>query len=298
MKRLLLLVFVFFVFVDLYSQSNYRFKNYTINEGLSQSLVETIVQDENYTLWIGTQDGLNKFDGKTFQHIEMDTDRGLLSQSITCSEASKDGKVWFGTGKGLTLYDPQIGGFETYNPIKKTISVKSISEDKDGNIWVASESNGIFLFDLKSKKFTSYLNHIKAKTTYLVSYVNQETLLIYVEPFYKTSSFIQFNPKTKKSKTIYLSPKNSKKVIVNNFYQLYKNKFLLATNQGVYLYNTETKKTKPYFSHFDSQKGIINITDIQVSKEKTFLSTNGKGLYTINKGGISKSGKITNSTDI
>jgi Predicted periplasmic ligand-binding sensor domain len=152
MKRFLLPVFLFFVFVDFYSQSNYRFKNYTINEGLSQSLVETIVQDKNYTLWIGTQDGLNKFDGKTFQIIETDNDNGLLSQSITCSEASQDGKVWFGTGKGLTLYDPQIGGFETYNPIKKTISVKSISEDKDGNIWVASVRNGIFLFDLKSKK--------------------------------------------------------------------------------------------------------------------------------------------------
>ena len=297
MKGLLILVFVFLVFVDFYGQSNYRFKNYTINEGLSQSLVETIVQDENYTLWIGTQDGLNKFDGKTFQHIETDSDRGLLSQSITCSEASKDGKVWFGTGKGLTLYDPKIGGFETYNPIKKTISVKSISEDKDGNIWVASESNGIFLFDLKSKKFTSYLNYIKAKTTYLVCYVNQETLLIYVEPFYKTSSFIQFNPKTKKSKTIYINPKNSKKVVVNNFCQLYKYKFLLATNQGVYLYNTETKNIKPYFNHFDIQKGIMNITDIQVSKDKTFLSTNGKGLFTINKGGISKRGKITNSTE-
>ena len=70
MRKGCFFLFVLFFCFGFKSQSNYRFKNYTINSGLSQSAVTTIIQDDNYSLWIGTQDGLNRFDGKNFEVFE------------------------------------------------------------------------------------------------------------------------------------------------------------------------------------------------------------------------------------
>ena len=73
MYRLYLFVCILFFCLNSFSQSDYRFKNYTINDGLSQSAATTIIQDDNYRLWIGTQDGINRFDGKDIEVFEAST---------------------------------------------------------------------------------------------------------------------------------------------------------------------------------------------------------------------------------
>ena len=116
MYRLYLFVCILFFCLNSFSQSDYRFKNYTINDGLSQSAATTIIQDDNYRLWIGTQDGINRFDGKDIEVFEASTKKnpGLESQYIICSEKTSDGKIWFGTDKDLTVYDPNEERFKAY----------------------------------------------------------------------------------------------------------------------------------------------------------------------------------------
>ena len=90
-----------------WSQSVYRFRNYTINDGLSQSSVSCIIQDDNNALWIGTQDGLNRFDGRSFEVFSSDDTPGLESEYVKASLKTGDGKLWFGTTNGLTVFDPK-----------------------------------------------------------------------------------------------------------------------------------------------------------------------------------------------
>ena len=100
---------LFFIFFSNHSfgQSEIRFKNYTINDGLSQSSALCIIQDDLNSLWIGTQDGLNRFDGKTFEVFTSDETSGLESEYIRCAIKDKEGNLWFGTNNGLTVYNKQ-----------------------------------------------------------------------------------------------------------------------------------------------------------------------------------------------
>ena len=67
MKRAWLLLISLFNFCILVAQPTYQIKHYSVNDGMSQGIVQTIIQDKKGFLWFGTWNGLNKFDGYTFR---------------------------------------------------------------------------------------------------------------------------------------------------------------------------------------------------------------------------------------
>lgn len=89
MKRLItIIIFSFILFINGYSQP-YIFTNYSINNGLSQSVVNCIFQDSKGYIWIGTQNGLNRFNGETFDVYSYNpADSGSISNLITFSRTS------------------------------------------------------------------------------------------------------------------------------------------------------------------------------------------------------------------
>ena len=69
MKRARLLLISLFNFCILVAQPTYQIKHYSVNDGMSQGIVQTIIQDKKGFLWFGTWNGLNKFDGYTFKNM-------------------------------------------------------------------------------------------------------------------------------------------------------------------------------------------------------------------------------------
>lgn len=93
----------------IYSQSfgqQYEFTNYTINDGLSQSVVNCVFQDSRGFLWIGTQNGLNRFDGEAFDvYCYNPFDSSSISNNwIYAITEDLDGNLWIGTKGGLNKY--------------------------------------------------------------------------------------------------------------------------------------------------------------------------------------------------
>ena len=159
---------LFFIFFSNHSfgQSEIRFKNYTINDGLSQSSALCIIQDDLNSLWIGTQDGLNRFDGKTFEVFTSDETSGLESEYIRCAIKDKEGNLWFGTNNGLTVYNKQTEKFTTYTfKNNETLQIEDISIGKDKEIWISSVETGVYSFNRTSKKFKSHIVTIPSKKT-------------------------------------------------------------------------------------------------------------------------------------
>ena len=159
-------------------------------------------------------------------------------------------------------------------------------------MWVSTENYGVLCFDLKSKKFKELQGLKKRKKTHLVKQINRTNLLIYAEPYYNTSEFINYNPKTNKYKSLYFHSKNGKPVIVNKFVQKTSELILIATNQGVYSYNLNTDELKSCYDKMEEKYGLISIKDIVLTPKKTFLASQKQGLFTIDE-----EGKIANSIE-
>jgi ligand-binding sensor domain-containing protein/signal transduction histidine kinase len=141
-----------------------RFERIGLEEGLSQSVVYAIVQDQFGFLWFGTTDGLNRYDGHTFEVFQPDSDdpTSISDRWITALLNDRHGNVWIGTLRGgLNRYDHKTGKFIPY--INEPINASSLAanhvtallEDKDGYLWVGT-NNGLDRFDPQTGEFKHF----------------------------------------------------------------------------------------------------------------------------------------------
>jgi signal transduction histidine kinase/ligand-binding sensor domain-containing protein len=142
-----------------------RFDRISIDQGLSQSTVETILQDSKGFMWFGTEDGLNKYDGYSFTVFRHDPrDPNSLSNNyVRCMLEDHTGMLWIGTwGGGLDRFDPQSGQFTHYrhDPADRhSVShdnILSIHEDGVGVLWIGTGGGGLDQFDRETERFLHY----------------------------------------------------------------------------------------------------------------------------------------------
>ncbi len=129
----------------------------TVSEGLSNNRVNAVYQDSTGFLWIGTDDGLNRYDGYRFQVYRQEAfnDSSISSNIINCITGGNNGALWIGTSDGICRFDRRMNSFERYAlPVENAAGTKIVSlvNDPSGIVWVLTEDN-LFAFDLYSKKF-------------------------------------------------------------------------------------------------------------------------------------------------
>jgi ligand-binding sensor domain-containing protein len=228
----LLFGFLFLInIVCFQAQGDYRFNNFTISNGLSQSFVTSIIQDENACLWIGTQDGLNRFDGKTFEIFNSDETPGIDNTYIKCSAKTRNGKLWFGTASGLILYEPLKDKFTTFNISRSVLlQIESISNDSEDNLWLAIADYGLVKFNTKTLKFERNFNFLPTKKIHLVSCFGKNQLVIDTED----KGLLICNHKTKAVSKVELLSKKKNEISILKIVPFSKKHIYLGTNQGVF----------------------------------------------------------------
>ncbi|MBI1835901.1 MAG: hypothetical protein HYR91_01410 [Flavobacteriia bacterium] len=283
MKLFFCFLTLFFVFVA-HTQTSYRFRNYTISDGLSQSSVSNIIQDHTNALWIGTQDGLNRFDGKSFEIFNSDNTKGIESEYIKCSAKSGNGQLWFGTANGLTNYNIETERFETYSFQKNTVlQIESITVDEQNNLWLASSSHGLLKFNTKTKNFTSFKNSFPSKRTQSVIYLGNNSLLINTED----AGVYFYDILSKKTLKLIIPFKHGTIGIISKIIRPNKDLLFFCTNEGLFQYQISTHHITPKFQKLFKEYGFITITDIHLTDDKNWILTSGnEGLFTITSDGL------------
>lgn len=122
---------------------------YSTEEGLPQNRIRAIVQTKDGFLWIGTQDGLARFNGAVFNVFNKENTSQLKHNDITSLFESVDGSLWIGTFNGITHL--KNGKFIQYD--YKTGQVRGLAQDKDGNLIIGTMNEGIIIH--KNGKYES-----------------------------------------------------------------------------------------------------------------------------------------------
>ncbi|ANW95295.1 hypothetical protein AXE80_02890 [Wenyingzhuangia fucanilytica] len=179
-------------------------QNLTISDGLAHNGVTSLIEDSYGYLWIGTYDGLNRYDGynlKTYKNT-LEEDILVSNRVRTISEDSKS-NLWIGTDNGISIYNQNTEKFKSLYPNKqnklastKSIVRKILFNEQTGIVVCATEGDGLLLF----KKNQEFINkYIPSKKTY------------------------------------------SKSVLFFDGINLDKDNYLFATSVGLLIFNTETK---------------------------------------------------------
>lgn len=178
------ILFLFIFNCTLLNAQDYTFYHYGLNEGLSQETIRSILKDKNGFLWLGTQDGLNRFDGTSFT-VYKNQKKDSLSISgnfINTMVEDDTNNIWIGTNdNGICIYDSSLNSFKSTS-VKKG-NCTSLSKMSDGSIVATVLNQGIYIFE---KKNGSYSNRKIAE-------INHEQLNVNTSFLYKDSLFVSTN---------------------------------------------------------------------------------------------------------
>lgn len=139
-----------------------------IAEKLTQNSVPCIHQDSKGFLWVGTRNGLNKYDGVNMVSYEPDNRPGSISDGdILAIYEDKNGTLWIGTySGGLNRYEEDTDSFTTFRHDPNDLGsisgdkINSIYEDLEGIIWVGTEKGGLNKFNSERTQFEHFKKNI------------------------------------------------------------------------------------------------------------------------------------------
>jgi len=130
-----------------------QFKTFTTKNGLADNFVNSIAKGNNGELWIATQKGVSKFDGKTFKNLTA-KDVKMLENNIISIYVGKDGIVWMGTDDGLIFYNGKT--FFTKREEDEDYAlfnyINTIFQDKKGEMWMGTYG-GLLRYDMNTFSF-------------------------------------------------------------------------------------------------------------------------------------------------
>jgi len=279
-RRVMFLVFIIVPCLSFSQDPGIKFEHIGTREGLSQINVNCIIQDSRGFMWIGSRNGLNRYDGYKFIIYRYDSknDNSISNNLISSLVEDRDGNVWVATQSGLNKYDRNTGTFTRYlhdsqnsNSISNNI-VNRLAIDSHNNLWIATQEGGLDCFEIDKKIFRHHLhsnsdsNSIaddNVRTVFEDSQHNlwigtaTEGLSLYNK---KNNSFSKFPYRDPITKNI--AGSNAICIIENDKDQLW----IGTQEDGLYLFDKTTKTFKS-FKHAENQPNSISSNTIYSLKK-------------------------------
>ena len=253
---------------------NYVVDFITVKEGLSHNYTTSIESDALNMKWIGTENGITKYNGYDFEYIKPNQKyKGLLNENIETLFIDKDSILWVGTKSGgLTSVNIKNRATKNFNHLikidkQKDLRITAISQDANGNIWIGTWDKGVFVLDIKDDKLVRHFNYGKQIYSITKDYLNNMW-------FSSDKRTYAYDLKTRKIKVL-----NFKKPVSDIISDELRKKVWISTssdNENIFSYDWEKDNLDELYTGVKSNFSKKLLLD---NKNRLWIGTWGNGVY-------------------
>lgn len=273
-----LIAIILFLAITVFGQSELSFRQLSVNDGLSQNSVVSVTQDADGFLWIATQEGLNRFDGRDFKVYNKKFADITQESHLQLGKVVADSKnrIWIIPESSVPeLFDPIR---EEFFPIKGINAANSLHEDLNSDIWIGTFSGQLFKWNENIQSPEMVWTDPAREILDISDFDTQQLLLTF------NDGVVLLNIQNQVITDFQLP--NNKNIYSSAAADTEGNIWIGTLNAGIWLIPKGAKSIKPIHEFFaDLPEGIEEqmILDIMIdTKERIWVATYGKGVLTLN----------------
>jgi len=270
-------------------QATLTFERITAEQGLTSNRINGIAQDRTGFLWIATNNGLNRFDGVEIRQYakKQDDTASLSGNAILALHCDEKDELWVLTLNYLHRYNKRLDNFDRYLISARRESYRYenkgvITTGPDGQLWIGSPTDGLFMFNRKSRRSERMLHDLNSVSSL---YPDREGTLWIGSA---DGLLIRYDPE-KNSPVLYRVPPEIRRTVNDDFiwniWPAEDKRLNLLMSSGFFLFDPHTGTFEANVSwNRKVQYDRNELRTVYIDKQNIWVGSQGGGLFVIDQG--------------
>jgi signal transduction histidine kinase/ligand-binding sensor domain-containing protein/DNA-binding response OmpR family regulator len=272
---------------------------YSLKDGLSFGIINSITQDKKGFMWFATDDGLNRFDGTNFKVFKSEPNNPYSAPSNYIQNIFKDtrGEIWISSRRGIYNFDTRTERFSKFNPPGDRSAnlnyVSTIFENKKNQLWFSCGGSGFSYYDEKNGQYKIYNKHKlpQLSGTVVVNAIEDTFGLLWVGTL--DGGLNVFSVKN----GVILKNLNAQCAVnvippgrINAIYEDHNHDIWIAASKGLFLYRRSENKFHAFLGSVYNLRSNYFSSLLEDDNKNLLIGLQDGGLYNIDLAKAEKSG--------
>ncbi|MFI3286540.1 MAG: response regulator [Rikenellaceae bacterium] len=282
MKRFIsIILFCIVAIMPAFADSNYQYsiKQLSLPDGLSSFTINSMVKDQRGTLWLATNNGINRVYGKNIDHYSLSDGSSGENRIIKHIFCDKDGQIWAISRYYVSRYNAHSNRFEqVYNRAEKIFSALSFSLVEDGILFGGVGKVYKYIYDTKEIQLIFSSDSTPLSFFYGIKQIDGNKIIV-------SNNINGVCCIDTTTSSISLISEPSDRVIASGVYVDKESRLWIPyAGRGIYIYKMDGSEAKllKRFSTENSQLTNNTVTNIHESGDEVWITTDGGGVNIIN----------------